>query len=40
LARRDGEFLAGYSTDAAKLAKALDYCEQQYEVVKKKLKEQ
>lgn len=30
LARGDGEFLAGYSADAAKLAKALKQCEQQY----------
>jgi hypothetical protein len=37
LARGDGEFLAGYSTDAAKLAKALDICEQQYAAAKKKL---
>ena len=37
LARRDGEFLAGYSADAAQLAKALDYCEAQYNAVKKKL---
>lgn len=30
LARGDGEFLAGYAADAAKLYKALKQCEQQY----------
>lgn len=39
LARGDGEFLSGYSADAARLDKALDYCIAQYEAVRKKLKE-
>jgi len=37
LARRDGEFLAGYSADAAKLAKALELCTAQYETVRAEL---
>ena len=34
LARGDGEFLAGYSADAAKLSKALDICIKQYEALR------
>jgi hypothetical protein len=37
LARRDGEFLAGYSADAAKLSKALEVCEAQYAKVREEL---
>lgn len=39
LARGDGEFLSGYSADAAKLSAALDQCIAQYEAVRKKFKE-
>lgn len=35
LARGDGEFLAGYAADAARLAVALDQCVKQYESVRK-----
>jgi len=35
LARGDGEFLAGYSADAAKLSAALDQCEAQYNQLRK-----
>lgn len=34
LARRDGEFLAGYSADAALVEKALKQCEVQYEKIR------
>lgn len=34
LDRRNGEFLAWYATDAAKLASALDQCIKQYEAVR------
>lgn len=37
LAKGDGEFLAGYSADAAKLAKALELCTAQYEAVRAEL---
>lgn len=36
LARGDGEFLAGYAADAARLAAALDQCVKQYEAVRLK----
>jgi site-specific recombinase len=36
LARRDGEFLAGYSADAARLQAALDQCVKQYNAVRQK----
>ena len=36
LARRDGEFLAGYSADAARLQAALDQCIKQYNAVRQK----
>lgn len=35
LARGDGEFLAGYAADAAKLSAALDQCEAQYNQLRK-----
>lgn len=35
LARGDGEFLAGYSADAATVAKAVKQCEAQYEKIQK-----
>jgi len=35
LARGDGEFLAGYAADAARLQTALDQCVKQYEAVRK-----
>ena len=35
LARGDGEFLAGYSADAAILAQAVKQCESQYEKIQK-----
>lgn len=35
LARGDGEFLAGYSADAARLQKELDHCVSQYNQIKK-----
>jgi hypothetical protein len=35
LARGDGEFLARYSSDAARLAAALDQCIKQYEAIAK-----
>ena len=34
LARSDGEFLAGYAADAAKLKTALDQCVKQYETLR------
>ncbi len=34
LARGDGQFLAGYAADAAKLSAALDQCEAQYNQVR------
>jgi hypothetical protein len=37
LARGDGEFLAGYGSDAARLAAALDSCIKQYESARKAL---
>ena len=36
LARRDGEFLAGYSADAARLQAALDQCVKQYNAIRQK----
>ena len=36
LARRDGEFLAGYASDAAKLSAALNQCIKQYEMLRPK----
>ena len=39
LARGDGEFLSGYSADAARLEAALNQCVAQYEAVRNKLKE-
>jgi hypothetical protein len=36
LARGDGEFLAGYAADAAKLQTALNQCIKQYEAVRNK----
>ena len=36
LARGDGEFLAGYSADAARLAASLDQCIKQYEMLRPK----
>jgi len=38
LARRDGEFLAGYSADAARLQAALDQCVKQYNAVRQSVK--
>ena len=38
LARRDGEFLAGYSADAARLQAALDQCVKQYNAVRQTVK--
>ncbi len=35
LARGDGEFLAGYSTDAAKLQAALNQCIAQYDAIRR-----
>lgn len=37
LARGDGEFLVGYSADAAKLQKEFDHCVVQYNEVKKQI---
>ena len=36
LAKRDGEFLAGYSADAARLQAALDQCVKQYNAARQK----
>ncbi len=36
LARGDGEFLAGYSADAARLAASLDQCIKQYDALRPK----
>jgi len=36
LAKGDGEFLAGYSADAARLQAALDQCVKQYNAVRQK----
>ena len=38
LAKGDGEFLAGYSADAARLQAALDQCIKQYNVVRQTVK--
>jgi len=35
LAKRDAEFLAGYAADAARLEAALDYCEAEYNKLRK-----
>lgn len=37
LARPDGEFLAGYASDAARLQEALNFCTQQYNLVRDEL---